>query len=112
VDYEMLSAVLEADRISVCFCFKCSICRLYSDEHEESRLNPHHNHFLEYTNAAIASFATRGQVDGVYAEARALYNEKGQNMIRMEEERERSTVDCSFDVWTAFQLCINFDGVL
>ena len=112
MDYERLMDIRTYNRLTVCFCFKCSICRMYADPHAETRLNPHHNQFLDYAIAATGAFPTRGQVDGVYAEARALYNEKGQDMERMEWERERCTVDCTFDVWTAFQLCINFDGVL
>jgi hypothetical protein len=111
VDYDKLRYIKLFQHLNVCFCFVCSICRIY-DPAQEPLVHPLKTDFLDHFFLAIHAFTTKGKADGAYAEARALYRKKGYDISLMKTQPERSTVDCRFDVWTAFQLVVNYDAKL
>jgi hypothetical protein len=108
-DYEGMRVANLIKGYKYCFCIKCTLARV-SDVNSNVGVFPQHDQWqMRMFSAFEEHFRTKGQVDGVYMEARALYRLLDMNLDKMLKMPMRSTVCCLFDVLSAFQICVNFD---
>jgi hypothetical protein len=108
-DYE---GMLQANRMlgyAHCFCIRCGLAKIHNVTDNIGVFPVHGQWKMRMFQMFRDNFTTEGQLDGVYMEARAHYRRHDMSLDRMLLNPRRSTVNCKFDVFLAFQVCLNFD---